>query len=518
MGVSIELYVLPGGIERAAWERAYEEVRRFWSAHPSGPRRAAWRSVSGVEVPMFVRDLEYEERGRRACAIAGDRASLRFGEPCALPSWGALPGRGGGASGDVLFGAGRVRLLGGRTRGAPYGALVLAAGMIVESLLPGHAFVAGGFGRLQAERARAEIERCVGLAVALPVVVDAEALCRRVGARREGPAFVRSFARRYVGPRAAGLGHALRAVDGEAAGAWLRAALRGGGGGGVAARVALGGWLRAGRPIGDFVRIALEAGFDPPALADAIARSGALLSPRLGERVRGALGRAAGEGVEAGGLALAMARFSLERLELDVGVDEGELEAAFVEGAPGLARSLLGRARAEASGLVGDVEDALALLDDAGRCAPPAPRPAEGELHRVASFDEAGPAGRAAIARFVDAVYDAWNPPRPDAACDELSSCVAGLRRAFAAAMAQCHPVLTEDAWEAISAERDVGVWRWLVRLARCEGPGDALGLKRALLEGAALRREGARLYAEREAQPSRRLIARGPEANAAGA
>lgn len=570
MGVSIELYVVPGGIDRAEWDGAYQDVRRLWSTHPSGLRSVQRFRTHGVEVPVFTRRLEHEEWGRRHCSVAGDLRSLRFAEPCALPSWASWERLSEGAAverhhDDVLFAreGGRVRLFGGQTEGAPYHRAVLAAGMIVEARLPGRAFVRGGFDRALAEEAQADVLEGLGLEVPLPVVVEAPRLARRVAAWREGPAFVRSFLRRYAGSKAEGLGHALLRIDEGAAAEWLGATLQSNARAferkPLPARTALAGWLRAGRSLEAFVRIALAAGCEPGTLAAEIAGSGCLLPVALATKVRSELARPRAKWPGPTQLRLAMARFSLERLELDVNLEHDALEAVFLALAPGRGWQLVTRARSEAAQLAAAVEDALRLLDEDRRSvALLGSWQGEGDLSRVASFDEIEPGRRAALLRFVDDVYDAWNsgaagPPNalsaraetfwgePDATpggaealpdnagvlsgsagaipgsasalpdnASALPGDADGLLPRFVSAMARGNLTLTEDAWDAISVERDPAVLRWLVRLAACEATGDeARRLKRALLEGAVLRREGARLYAERAAYPERRLGAR---------
>jgi hypothetical protein len=582
MGVSIELYVVPGSIDRAEWDGAYQDVRRLWSTHPSGLRSVQRFRTHGVEVPIYTRRLEHEEWGQRYCSVAGDLRSLRFAEPCALPSWESCLSWASRASSasraswerpsagaateqlhdDVLFTreGGRVRLFGGQTAGEPYHRAVLAAGMIVEARLPGRAFVRGGFDRALAEEAQADVLEGLGLEVPLPVVVVAPRLARRVAAWREGPAFVRSFLRRYAGSKAEGLGHALLYVDEGAAGEWLGAALqskpraferkR------LPARTALAGWLRAGRRFETFCQVAFAAGVEPGALAGEVAGSGCLLPSALAAKVRSELARPRAKWPGPTQLRLAMARFSLERLELDAKLEPDALEAAFLALTPRRARELVTRARSEAAQLDAAVEDALRLLDEERRSvASLGSWQGEGDLSRVASFDEIEPGRRASLLRYVDDVYDAWNasadergPAEPDwlrgdatwlrddtnwlrddtnwlrgatersprdaralpGDARALPGDADGLLHRFVSAMARGDLTLTEDAWDAISVERDPAVLRWLVRLAACDVPGDeARRLKRALLEGAVLRREGARLYAERAACPERRLATR---------
>jgi hypothetical protein len=508
--VSIDLYVMPGAVGPVAWGRVYDEVRCLWATHPSGARGVARRVVHGVEVPLYARALEGAERGGRQCAIAGDVASLRFGEPVALPDWGALAARaaargaaaaGAGGGGDVLFaaGAGRLRLFGGAASGEPYHDLVLAAGLLVEARLPGRAFVTGGLDRARVERARASLVSCLGAEAGPPVVLDAPSLVARLSARRAGEALVASFRRRFAGDEADGLGHVLRAIEDAAAIAWLRAALRAGGvpgRGGPTARVAFAGWLRSGRGPEAFLRAGVEAGVEPDALVVAAVGSGCLLPPHLTARARRACDGLAASGRAGDGPEPRAAALVLGRLELGARVDEAALENAIAAAVPTRTRSLLARARAEAASLAGEVEGALTTLASApGRVGPPEPARGDGVVSRDASIEDLAPAARASVVRLVDAVVAAWGAY---AARDHLPVAPEGLRRLFAAAMARDRLVLTEDAWDAIAAERDVEVLRWLVRLAACDAGGEAVRLKRALLEGAALRREGARLYAER--------------------
>ncbi len=89
-------------------------------------------------------------------------------------------------------------LLGAKTQGFPYHALIVALGMLVEHALPGAAVAYGQISASDCEQAQRGAASIIGEEPALPVVVDAERLRRRLAASLDSDALDEAI--RQLGP------------------------------------------------------------------------------------------------------------------------------------------------------------------------------------------------------------------------------------------------------------------------------------------------------------------------------
>lgn len=207
MGVSVTLDILPQGIDADAWATTYDETLRVLAEHPAELMGMGWKGVNGARVEVYTRSIErcQGDRTRRGWCVAGDRASLRMGEPQTMfRDLERYPAAARGEAPDVLFlldtecCRGPVRVFGGQTHGAPYHVALLAAAMVVESRFPRRAVVGGDIDRGQALEARQWAERVLGRPVALPVRVEPKVLAGRLAEHHGGDALAQAFDRLYI--------------------------------------------------------------------------------------------------------------------------------------------------------------------------------------------------------------------------------------------------------------------------------------------------------------------------------
>jgi hypothetical protein len=203
MGIHVHLAVRADGASEAAWPRIYARARRVATQWTPRPLALAWRQIGAVRVAQYVQDLETAA----GLHFVGDAWTLATGESFVFPA--RLEG-GGWRHGrarpparpeeDVLVAVARqcepeaerlapwYHLLGAKTQGLPYHTLMVALGLLVEDALPGAAVVYGEVSARDCEEARLGLAAILGEEPALPVIVDAARLRRRLAARLKGDA------------------------------------------------------------------------------------------------------------------------------------------------------------------------------------------------------------------------------------------------------------------------------------------------------------------------------------------
>ncbi len=209
MGIHVHLAVIADRVPDAAWRAIYDRACRVAKEWIPRPLSIGWRQIGAVRVAQYCHDLETAE----GLCIVGDAESLttadRFELPARLDRTVAWRDP-GAADDDVLvavarwMGAGTAprvpwcELLGRKTQGLPYHALVVALGLVVEHALPGLAAVFGDVSVRGGEQARRGVASILGEEVELPVVVDPERLRRRLAAGLSGGALDEAV--RQLGP------------------------------------------------------------------------------------------------------------------------------------------------------------------------------------------------------------------------------------------------------------------------------------------------------------------------------
>ncbi|MCA9710244.1 MAG: hypothetical protein KDK70_30675 [Myxococcales bacterium] len=186
MGVSIHVIVDPTCIARAVWERVYHETVDILRGWPDPPLRPVRREVAGVDVVVYTRDVVVEHGWH----ICGDATSRRLGESIELSSVLGVD-RPRTPPSDLLArilasreppydAQGLEWLLGNKTQGKPFHALVLAVAMLIEHRLPQAALVGGDFTPDEARAAGARVQEILGEEISLPLCAEPERLRERL--------------------------------------------------------------------------------------------------------------------------------------------------------------------------------------------------------------------------------------------------------------------------------------------------------------------------------------------------
>ena len=203
MGIEVCLAVREDRVSKTEWREIYEKARRVAKQWTPRPLSLGWRQIGSVQVVQYALDIETAE----GLHIVGDAETRTNAEsflfPARLESYASRRTRHGSpvASGDdVLVAVARYLacgaeeltcwrdLLGAKTQGFPYHALIVALGMLVENALPGTAVVYGEISASECEQARRGVAAILGEELELPVVVDAERLRRRLAVSLDGDA------------------------------------------------------------------------------------------------------------------------------------------------------------------------------------------------------------------------------------------------------------------------------------------------------------------------------------------
>ncbi len=211
MGIHVYLAVFADRVPAATWQVIYDKARRVATQWTPRPLSTAWRQIGAVRVAQYSRDIEASD----GLHIVGDAETLTIGESFVFParldraaSWCALKGP-PAVDDDVLVAVARWMhdpegappwrgLLGAKTQGLPYHALIVALGLLVENALPGTAVMYGELSARDAEQARRGLASIFGEELELPVVMDAPRLRRWLAASLD--ADVVDEALRLLGP------------------------------------------------------------------------------------------------------------------------------------------------------------------------------------------------------------------------------------------------------------------------------------------------------------------------------
>jgi len=213
MGICVYLAVVEARVSEAAWREIYKKARRVATQWTPRPLSLGWRQIGALRVVQYTLDIETAE----GLHIVGDAETLTTAEsfvfPSRLESCASRRPRDSSpvsSDDDVLVAVARYLacgadelvlwryLLGAKTQGFPYHALIVALGMLVEHALPGAAIVYGQISVSDCEQAQRGVASILGEELELPVVVDAERLRRRLGASLDACALEQAI--RQLGP------------------------------------------------------------------------------------------------------------------------------------------------------------------------------------------------------------------------------------------------------------------------------------------------------------------------------
>lgn len=215
MGISVHLAVVAERVSDAAWRELYEKARHVALRWRPRPLSSGWRNIGAVRVAQYTPQFETTE----GLYFVGDAESLTTGEghlfPTALSPRSAPRGTrsrppsqidvvatvaaelGERRSVDVQY------LLGAKTQGLPYHAMIVALGLLVENALPGTAVVYGDLSIRDGEQARDGLAAILGEKFEPPVVVDVARLRSRLAASMDADAVNTAVSR--VGPHSTDL-------------------------------------------------------------------------------------------------------------------------------------------------------------------------------------------------------------------------------------------------------------------------------------------------------------------------
>jgi hypothetical protein len=214
MGVHVHLAVFTDRVPDTRWQEIYEKARRVVSRWTPRPLSSKWRQIGAVQVAEYGLEPETEA----GLHIVGDAETLTTGEsfvfPARLDRTASLSDAPPVLEDDVLVAVARrtaadiaaetapcrpwQNLLGGKTQGLPYHALIVALGLLVESSLPGTAVVYGELSPRDGEQARQGLASILGEDLAPPVVMDTQRLRRRLATALHGDTLDRAL--RVLGP------------------------------------------------------------------------------------------------------------------------------------------------------------------------------------------------------------------------------------------------------------------------------------------------------------------------------
>ncbi|MCC6553471.1 MAG: hypothetical protein IT372_10695 [Polyangiaceae bacterium] len=514
MGITLHLDVNRRAIDPAAWAHVYDDTAGLLRAHPSGLLALERRVLFGRKIPVYTAHIERLSRGRLAWTVAGDRRSLRAAEPFRLPRQLPVPPpwcEGEHDCDDILFrdpvGHLGYPVFAARTDGEPYHVPLLAAAMVIETRFPGAALVWGDMDEEDVLEAKLWAERVLGREIALPVLLDAPALLRRLSARWDGEELLDAFVRRYHGRPAHGLALAFHEIGDARAEAWLRAGLR---------RPALTdpwwpgpaafvqAWLMSGRGL---QRLCQVASLDlsgprlcPADLVAAMVDAWALVPPELAQRIERA--RRAPIMVRAdapleGALVAAMV---IHGWHPGAHVDPVEFEEALLRAFPACAAELCAKARADNAMLEHTIRMLCAIVERADRTLTDlGPFQDLGDLAALSTADDLTPLRRAELTLFACTLTELWPPGLTGREADCLDGRDPEAARWLLLAAAESRDLaLTEEAWAWLLQEEDPALLAVMARLA-CTEPRNDEGLLviRALLESRVLCAEVARMMSD---------------------
>ncbi|HEU4409630.1 MAG TPA: hypothetical protein VFS43_30525 [Polyangiaceae bacterium] len=507
MGVHVILDIDPRGIDKRAWARAYDEtltLLRAWRPRLLG---WGWRTIEGVQVPMYRHEIErVGDAPRQRCwAVVGDQESLQTAECQSLYrtlDHYALP-EGEPDDDDIVAAAaapsrddtgGARRVFGDKTQGCPYHFAVLAAAMLVEERFPRRAMVWGDIDRGQAEEARRLAAPLLGRELPLPVRVDAERLADRLRVRYGADALPGAFERVFLGDPNEVHEIVLRAFPGEhGARQWLRSLNEYRSPGSIGTVNLLIAWLNAGRELGEACRLACVDAegprYAPEAFVDALASTWVAVA----RSARGPLDPFRKPPGEAPTVASLLGSFLLDmgtsgrRLRVELGPDAiaRALRATFGDGGPALAARLHEKSAALEGELRRHADDVKRFVERASQQAGDDTE-ALATLHPV---DSMGENQRAWVRATAWGVMQALARLRADPAMAAQLSDAPKAKGALVRVLTRRPLTLTEDAWDAITSENDADVLAWYVALASM-GADElrAYQVRRALFENAELR------------------------------
>lgn len=530
MGVHVILDIDPRGIDEPAWTAVYDETLALLEAWQPRLLGWGWRSIEGIQVPMYLRSIRSNEADPRKAAwsVVGDRESLQTAESLSLyRDLGHYTERRiQGATDDIVIAAaapakvdtgGPVQVFGDKTQGCPYHFAVLAAAMLVEERFPRQAMVWGDIDRGQAEEARRMAAPILGRELPLPVRVDAARLLERLRARYDADALPGAFERVFLGEADERHEAVLRAFPGEkGAQQWLHALA------GHKAPSSLGGirlviaWLNAGRDLREACRLACLAPegprFSPEAFVDALASTWVAIPPPAREPL-GVFRKPSGASHT---VATLLGSFFLDmnaigrhlRIHIEPATIAAGLSVVFGDQGPALAAQLREKSAKIEAQLRERADDVNSFV---ARASEQAGDDTEA-LVAIRSADAMGPNQR----RWVRVM--AWSVMKVLASFRDgdpkIAATLAVAEKAkslLVRALAERPPVLTEDAWDIILAESDAEVLAWWVALMSMRG--DELHqsqVRRAFFENAEIRRHAMAIgHDEREMREISELVAK---------
>ncbi|XXT16984.1 hypothetical protein WME94_42810 [Sorangium sp. So ce429] len=508
MGVHVILDIDPRCIDEAEWAAVYEETLALLSAWQPRLLSRGWRTIDGVRVPMYTRSLrgDAEDPKQAHWSVAGDRDSLQMAESQSLyRDLGRYAARRGpcpdddivvtAAMPDRVDASGPVRVFGGKTQRSPCHFALLAAAMLVEERFPRHAMVWGGIDRGQAEEARRHAAPILGRELSLPVRVDAPRLIERLRARYEADALTGAFMQVFLSDVDEKHDAMLGAFPGEdGAREWRRALADSKSPTAPDAIRLVIAWLNAGRGVRDACRLACLAPegprFSPEDFVATLAWSWVAVPPPAREPLA-ALCKPPGAPHTLGSL---LGSFFFEmtamgrrlRIHIEPAALAADLSVVFGDRGPALTEQLREKSAkleaqlrenadllktfaAEAGDLAGDDTDALAVLRSADAMGPNQRTWVQAMAWRVMTE----------LVHLRDG-----NPKMAEVLVDAAQG-----KRLLVRLLAEQPPVLTEDTWEGILAEREAEVIAWWVALVSLRvSELHASQVCRAFLENAELR------------------------------
>jgi hypothetical protein len=493
MRIHIGLHVFPDRIRNEDWAAVYDDSLRLFQALPGGPLGLASRAVAGHSLNVYTPNIETDWGEGRSFSVCGDGASLctagTFRMPRALPRVAppAHEARRDIALGDPERRFGGHTIFDASTASAPFHIHVLAAAMIVEDRFPGAAIVTGDIAEEDAEEARVRASRHLGRPVALPVLLSAEALWQRLGARHAGQARLAAFRRRYLGDERRALARLFAGPLCATAREHVRGAP-------IDEALVLGFLEGTNDPEALFALFCLEPEGprrSPAELVQMLGAAGLWLPPDLRRRLHAAAQRerpAHGQVSPEGLLArLFLAGFSRWTLQADPAGVEAVLARAF----PAERAALMEIARGETTDIEHLLCDLEGLVNEAPLVEPgQRPSPELGRLAAVrvaAALSEEERRGLGRVGALVRERRRDGSAASCAVACRRPVADLEARRRILARLGARRGPVLTEAAWGWIMTETSQAMTDLVLDLLWLRGEGDFEVYRRAALENRVL-------------------------------
>lgn len=202
MGVIVRLFVDPECISRTAWERVYDETLAVLHGWPHPPLRPRYRTIHGVELIVYSRDVGDSESWR----ICGDATSRSTAETIDLSRDLGIDSPHTPTTDIALRIANEEWLhclLDGKTQGRPFHTLVTAVAMLIEHRFPHAAYASGDVMAFDALEAREHLRSILGEVVPLPIATEPERLRERLAPYfkgKERKALTEAVRRGAVGP------------------------------------------------------------------------------------------------------------------------------------------------------------------------------------------------------------------------------------------------------------------------------------------------------------------------------